>query len=53
VTSDQLSTAIVQQMKGNNQPTQDLVETISKNLGMPNSATLKNQILPQLGLDLN
>jgi hypothetical protein len=53
VTSDQLTTAMVENMKGNTQPTQDLVDAISKNLGMPNSATLKDQILPQLGLDLN
>jgi hypothetical protein len=53
VSSDDLSKAVTQQLQGNGQAANDLVETISKNLGMPSSATLRNQILPQLGLDLN
>jgi hypothetical protein len=52
-TQEQLSKAVIQSLQGNSQPAQELVETISKNLGMPSSASLKNQILPQLGLDLN
>jgi phosphoglycerol transferase MdoB-like AlkP superfamily enzyme len=53
VTSDDVSNAVVAQLKGNVQPTQDLIEAISKNLGMPSSTTLKDQILPQLGLGLD
>jgi hypothetical protein len=53
VSATDLSNAVTQQLQGNGQAASDLVETISKNLGMPSSATLRNQILPQLGLDLN
>jgi hypothetical protein len=44
--------ALQAQMDGKKDALNDLLEKGAKNLGMPNSAGLRDQILPQLGIRL-
>lgn len=53
VTSDQVNSAITAEQAGDDSQTEALLETAAKNLGMSSSATLRDQLLPALGLTLN
>jgi len=52
ISTADVNKAIKSQMDGNKQALDELLEQGAKNLGMPNSAGLRDQILPQLGIKL-
>ena len=52
ITSDEVNTATVKSLKGDQTGVDDLVTKAALNLGMPSSANLRDKLLPSLGVDL-
>jgi hypothetical protein len=53
VSSSDLTTAVTASMSGDDTASNNLVTKISQNLGMPSDTTLRNKILPLLGVSLS
>jgi len=50
LSQDEINSAIVQSLQGNESATNSLMEKAAQNLGMSSTATLRDQLLPALGL---
>jgi phage-related minor tail protein len=52
ITSDDVNQALQHAVAGDNTATDALIEKAAQNLGMPSSESLRNQLLPALGVQL-
>ena len=52
ITSDQVNAAVTQAQQGDSTAAEALLDTAAKNLGMSSSASLRDQLLPALGITL-
>jgi hypothetical protein len=50
LSQDDVTTAIAQSLQGNETAVNDLMEKAAQNLGMSSTATLRDQLLPALGI---
>jgi hypothetical protein len=51
ISQDEINSAIVQSLQGNESATNSLMEKAAQNLGMSSTATLRDQLLPALGIN--
>jgi hypothetical protein len=50
LSQDEINSAITQSLQGNESATNSLMEKAAQNLGMSSTATLRDQLLPALGI---